>query len=151
MVFFFFVRMCDYSFFFFSSRRRHTRCGRDWNSDVCSSDLVPDCGPGPDGPGFGGDPTNDGFSSLRCGEIDDAEQRAQTRSLSVQARHVQPGRGVGADQPVQRQVAAGPVKTVVGRAEQAWDERLQLLASDVVELVVEVATESADDAGHARR
>src|SRR3989442_8838102 len=25
-------------FFFFSSRRRHTRCGRDWSSDVCSSD-----------------------------------------------------------------------------------------------------------------
>src|SRR6266852_7429128 len=28
-------------FFFFSSRRRHTRCYRDWSSDVCSSDLVP--------------------------------------------------------------------------------------------------------------
>src|SRR2546429_2463017 len=28
------------SFFFFSSRRRHTRCSRDWSSDVCSSDLV---------------------------------------------------------------------------------------------------------------
>src|SRR3989442_644711 len=27
--------------FFFSSRRRHTRCGRDWSSDVCSSDLAP--------------------------------------------------------------------------------------------------------------
>src|SRR5436305_551049 len=26
------------STFFFSSRRRHTRCGRDWSSDVCSSD-----------------------------------------------------------------------------------------------------------------
>src|SRR3989442_7052132 len=25
---------------FFSSRRRHTRCGRDWSSDVCSSDLL---------------------------------------------------------------------------------------------------------------
>src|SRR5690554_7909638 len=25
--------------FLFSSRRRHTRCGRDWSSDVCSSDL----------------------------------------------------------------------------------------------------------------
>src|SRR6266498_4880836 len=25
--------------FFFSSIRRHTRCGRDWSSDVCSSDL----------------------------------------------------------------------------------------------------------------
>src|SRR2546429_7089721 len=29
-----------FSFFFFSSRRRHTRCSRDWSSDVCSSDLV---------------------------------------------------------------------------------------------------------------
>src|SRR5437868_11631049 len=27
------------SFFFFSSRRRHTRSKRDWSSDVCSSDL----------------------------------------------------------------------------------------------------------------
>src|SRR5205809_343758 len=25
--------------FFFSIRRRHTRCSRDWSSDVCSSDL----------------------------------------------------------------------------------------------------------------
>src|SRR2546422_1341792 len=29
-------------FFFFSSRRRHTRCSRDWSSDVCSSDLSND-------------------------------------------------------------------------------------------------------------
>src|SRR5205814_7602611 len=28
-----------YIFFFFSSRRRHTRCLSDWSSDVCSSDL----------------------------------------------------------------------------------------------------------------
>src|SRR5437868_14596843 len=27
-------------FFFFSSRRRHTRSKRDWSSDVCSSDLL---------------------------------------------------------------------------------------------------------------
>src|SRR5690606_41028467 len=26
-------------YFFFSSRRRHTRFSRDWSSDVCSSDL----------------------------------------------------------------------------------------------------------------
>src|SRR5699024_11889629 len=26
-------------FFFFSSRRRHTRSKRDWSSDVCSSNL----------------------------------------------------------------------------------------------------------------
>src|SRR3712207_7234668 len=30
---------CDIVFFFFSSRRRHTRYWRDWSSDVCSSDL----------------------------------------------------------------------------------------------------------------
>src|SRR2546429_4413109 len=29
--------------FFFSSRRRHTRCSRDWSSDVCSSDLSVVC------------------------------------------------------------------------------------------------------------
>src|SRR5690606_40907616 len=28
-------------YFFFSSRRRHTRFSRDWSSDVCSSDLIP--------------------------------------------------------------------------------------------------------------
>src|SRR5207245_5840143 len=31
-------------FFFFSSRRRHTRCYRDWSSDVCSSDLTDERG-----------------------------------------------------------------------------------------------------------
>src|SRR2546430_13674102 len=28
-------------FFFFASRRRHTRFDCDWSSDVCSSDLSP--------------------------------------------------------------------------------------------------------------
>src|SRR2546426_7199155 len=36
-------------FFFFSSRRRHTRLQGDWSSDVCSSDLVRR---GTDGPGI---------------------------------------------------------------------------------------------------
>src|SRR3712207_2325227 len=34
----------DDCFFFFSSRRRHTRYWRDWSSDVCSSDLSLDRG-----------------------------------------------------------------------------------------------------------
>src|SRR5712675_1048070 len=33
------VYHCSIFPFFFSSRRRHTRCSRDWSSDVCSSDL----------------------------------------------------------------------------------------------------------------
>src|SRR2546421_6278254 len=32
------LRGADRGFFFFSSRRRHTRSDRDWSSDVCSSD-----------------------------------------------------------------------------------------------------------------
>src|SRR6266542_3051474 len=37
---FYWVSIREYlPFFFFSSRRRHTRCYRDWSSDVCSSDL----------------------------------------------------------------------------------------------------------------
>src|SRR5690242_21869848 len=31
--------MDQYFYFFFSSRRRHTRLTCDWSSDVCSSDL----------------------------------------------------------------------------------------------------------------
>src|SRR5256885_6934620 len=31
---------CSVVFFFFSSRRRHTRLQGDWSSDVCSSDLL---------------------------------------------------------------------------------------------------------------
>src|SRR5256886_5328242 len=34
------VRIITFTFFFFSSRRRHTRFDCDWSSDVCSSDLV---------------------------------------------------------------------------------------------------------------
>src|SRR5256884_2450615 len=36
------MSLATYCCFFFSSRRRHTRCSRDWSSDVCSSDLVLD-------------------------------------------------------------------------------------------------------------
>src|SRR2546430_11937387 len=34
-------RLFTQGFFFFSSRRRHTRFDCDWSSDVCSSDLFP--------------------------------------------------------------------------------------------------------------
>src|SRR5437588_6700560 len=36
--------MIGFLFFFFSSRRRHTRSLCDWSSDVCSSDLSDDEG-----------------------------------------------------------------------------------------------------------
>src|SRR5262245_63491269 len=34
------TQMFSFLLFFFSSRRRHTRCLSDWSSDVCSSDLA---------------------------------------------------------------------------------------------------------------
>src|SRR5690606_41199391 len=34
-----FIIQVEHFYFFFSSRRRHTRFSRDWSSDVCSSDL----------------------------------------------------------------------------------------------------------------
>src|SRR2546426_9297500 len=35
------TRVFRFWYFFFSSRRRHTRLQGDWSSDVCSSDLKP--------------------------------------------------------------------------------------------------------------
>src|SRR5471030_3365135 len=42
------MRLCVF-FFFFSIRRRHTRCLSDWSSDVCSSDLEDSVDHAPDG------------------------------------------------------------------------------------------------------
>src|SRR2546430_3966520 len=42
------LRLC-FLFFFFSSRRRHTRFDCDWSSDVCSSDLLQLLGDRPSG------------------------------------------------------------------------------------------------------
>src|SRR2546430_7004209 len=45
------IYWCGVMFFFFSSRRRHTRFDCDWSSDVCSSDLPsPAAGPTRDAP-----------------------------------------------------------------------------------------------------
>src|SRR2546430_13064702 len=44
-------------FFFFSSRRRHTRFDCDWSSDVCSSDLLVGLTPFPVTPALGLSPT----------------------------------------------------------------------------------------------
>src|SRR3546814_2397864 len=77
-------RVC-LEFFFFSSRRRHTRCRiSDWSSDVCSSDLmrrqeIADAIRGVDeGRGvimltdlFGGTPSNLAISLLEAGRTEE--------------------------------------------------------------------------------
>src|SRR5205814_7002951 len=59
-------------FFFFSSRRRHTRCLSDWSSDVCSSDLVKGAGPAEEG--------NDGVVAYRSAHVDGAASELVVRS-----------------------------------------------------------------------
>src|SRR5687768_18177703 len=58
--------------FFFSSRRRHTRCSRDWSSDVCSSDLQQRSGPGKQ------------LRRVHCGDVAKSKRlvRRETRSHS---------------------------------------------------------------------
>src|SRR6266498_2790769 len=60
---------------FFSSRRRHTRCGRDWSSDVCSSDL-PDPADGGEGP----DPAGPGEVLVGLAELLGATVVEETRT-----------------------------------------------------------------------
>ena len=38
--FFFFFCFCVFFFFFFKQKTAYEMCGRDWSSDVCSSDLL---------------------------------------------------------------------------------------------------------------
>ena len=38
--FFFFVFVFFFFFFFFKQKTAYEMCGRDWSSDVCSSDLL---------------------------------------------------------------------------------------------------------------
>src|SRR3989304_644 len=82
--------LCCLYLFFFSSRRRHTRCSRDWSSDVCSSDLGADLGLGCGNP--------QAIASLRPGEsvLDLGSGGGLDCFLAAQAGGDQ-GRGVGGD------------------------------------------------------
>src|SRR5207245_6786481 len=62
--------------FFFSSRRRHTRCYRDWSSDVCSSDLrtIPVTFRSPDA-NLGGERKVTGIVRRAAGELAGARRR----------------------------------------------------------------------------
>src|SRR5207245_6904419 len=59
--------------FFFSSRSRHTRCYRDWSSDVCSSDLSRRPAPTTSRSGAAGLPTTTPPAPRRGSEPDEAQ------------------------------------------------------------------------------
>src|SRR5882724_12129518 len=57
--------------FFFSSRRRHTRCLSDWSSDVCSSDLSESRRTGSDR----GSPSRNQSTALDANDLRSEERR----------------------------------------------------------------------------
>src|SRR6266480_6098067 len=73
--------MWDRMFFFFSSRRRHTRLTCDWSSDVCSSDL--DGTPMPTRYWLVGEPERSQVSALEsAGGVRDAEAAVAAPSIA---------------------------------------------------------------------
>src|SRR5699024_12182342 len=86
-------------FFFFSSRRRHTRSKRDWSSDVCSSDLVsplplaPEIEPEDDGVPERTDPAAVPRLAEGWLEVGDDEKRSEERRVGKECRY----RGTGGE------------------------------------------------------
>src|SRR6266511_326698 len=112
-------------FFFFSSRRRHTRFSRDWSSDVCSSDLQQ---AGRARPGEEGEQPVPMRGGEEVREPDEgALQRRIDREQSGEVR-------AGADE---RHVAEGEDPGVAGEELQRHDEH------DVDEEVAQLALVSA--------
>src|SRR5256885_7038379 len=71
------VRVVMHCYFFFSSRRRHTRLQGDWSSDVCSSDLTrvkAQLSPG--------EPLDESIDSSRLGDVLDLEVAGDDRSVA---------------------------------------------------------------------
>src|SRR5687768_18163672 len=76
-------------FFFFSSRRRHTRCSRDWSSDVCSSDLFQQPIQVQNESGLAravGTEQRDGFAGIQL-EIDARQRDGDRKSTRLNSSH----------------------------------------------------------------
>src|SRR5207237_6425189 len=84
-------------FFFFSSRRRHTRFKCDWSSDVCSSDLS--------AAGSGRAKTTDSPARRRAGGFGRAMRGRQTAGGPLAAPGNDRGAGVGRSE--ERRVGKG--------------------------------------------
>src|SRR5438477_12949055 len=73
-------------FFFFSSRRRHTRLTCDWSSDVCSSDLALISGQAPNADTQADCPTLSEFQ-LRQPRLDaNGQARSEERRVGKECR-----------------------------------------------------------------
>src|SRR5687768_18379523 len=97
-------------FFFFSRRRRHTSCSRDWSSDVCSSDL----------------PATPPLHEKHRGRLGRGGDAAQERLTRARAR----GAGALADKAIDVADTATTENVEIGRA--SWRERVESAVVGVV-------------------
>src|SRR5207247_5373365 len=80
-----------FCYFFFSSRRLHTRSTRDWSSDVCSSDLFHHGERGRVGRGFGSSSFSE--DSFYFGETPEHLVLRLQNLAGLRDRHARQGRG----------------------------------------------------------
>src|SRR2546426_7784525 len=106
-------------FFFFSSRRRHTRLQGDWSSDVCSSDLEGR----DDGRKLREEPQGGPVFVLRIADAATGVEHPKGRHSRLQCIHGMSGLGETLDQvddleldpPVPRDIRAEPFEFQTGR------------------------------------
>src|SRR5712692_6936771 len=110
-------------FFFFSSRRRHTRWNCDWSSDVCSSDL-----------GWGRRSPNEADLPVRCERPDEAVHPRPGGGGSERAHRVQARGTMKPKSFMHRRVRGGTPKG-------AWEPRRpgDKLALEAGQCLVELA------------
>src|SRR5699024_11926624 len=104
-------------FFFFSSRRRHTRSKRDWSSDVCSSDLDAEVGSSSSAEAITAD---DSVAPADTDEAADLTTEERVASLLVSERRLRSeerrvgkacrARGAGCEQKEDEKVHAGTTR-----------------------------------------
>src|SRR5207302_2020823 len=128
-----------YIFFFFSSRRRHTRFSRDWSSDVCSSDL-------------------NQFREHLGQELQMVEQRAQGLSSQI-ADEVQQHVNSGAERFQQQALEAGirlerrseeflrTLQQRLGEEHDAYRHEMQKVHVEVASEATRLHAQTADLAG----
>src|SRR5437899_10498015 len=103
--------------FFFSSRRRHTRCLSDWSSDVCSSDL-------PRQTGLGGDlhPRQLQFGEKRGTAVGPTRRGKGSKIMAIADGHGFPvACDVASASPHETKLVEG---TLQHRFTRAWPERM---------------------------
>src|SRR5476649_156281 len=98
-------KLADCSFFFFSSRRRHTRSLCDWSSDVCSSDLK-GRRPSHGNPGRGV-PQERGGNRVVPESLNGEREIGQDRQKAPQLHSSQETRGAGCS-PLAQRVDSAP-------------------------------------------